>query len=365
MPNQSQPVETWISTKDLDPIGFFSDTYDTFLKVNHQVGGSIDKFYNLHGYLVRLSFLGRALIPKLTAALAHWEAKPNGPLDLTVCLWDDASTGTKMPPPPWLGYATYMPRGDIRGYNTERIRTAFQMGSDVLCTMDIAQKRAIYWTRNAEHLPQWEIGSPLRLILHWWLQQHGLQFVHAGAVGFPEGGVLLVGKGGSGKSTTALTCLNSNLRYVSDDYCLISSDPVPTAYNLYNTGKVGEDNIHRVPHLKQFISNVDRLDQEKALFFLNEVMPQKLVGNFPLKAVLIPRVTGQVDTVLTPSSATEGLKALMLSSMKQLAGAGPVAVQAMKGLVEQIPSFYLELGTDLTQIPGTIADLLTSLESNW
>lgn len=364
MLSQSQPVEAWINTKDLDPIGFFSDTYETFLKVRRQVGGSIDKFYDLHGHLIRLSFLGKALLPKLTSALAHWEVEPDGTPELTVCLWDDASTGTKMPPPPWLGYATYMPRGDIRGYNTERIRTAFQMGSDVLSTIDIAQKRAIYWTRNAEHLPQWEIGSPLRLILHWWLQQHGLQFVHAGAVGMPEGGVLLVGRGGSGKSTTALTCLNSGMHYVSDDYCLISSDPVPTAYNLYNTGKVREDNIHRVPHLKQFISNVDRLDQEKALFFLNEIMPRNLAVNFPLKAVLIPSVTGNFDTSLTPASAMASLSALTLSTMKQLAGAGPATVQSLKGFVEQMPSFYLKLGTDLNQIPDTILNLLTILETD-
>jgi len=362
MSDQPQ-VERWINTKDINPVVFFSDTYDIFLKVNQQVGGSIDKLYNLHGHLLQLSFLGKALIPKLTPALAHWEVETNDTPEMTVCLWDDASTGTKMPPPPWLGYATYMPRGDIRGYNTQRIHTAFQMGSDVLCTMDKNQKRAIYWTRNAEHLPQWEMGSPLRIILHWWLQQYGLQFVHAGAIGMPEGGVLLVGKGGSGKSTTALTCLNSDLRYVSDDYCLISSDPIPTAYNLYNTGKVKEDNIHRIPHLKQFISNVDRLDQEKALFFLNEIMPKKLVADFPLKAVLVPRVTGKFDTTLTPSSTTDSLRALMVSSMKQLAGAGPAAVKVMKNLVEQIPSFHLELGTDLKQIPETISELLTTLGS--
>lgn len=364
MLNPSQPIETWLNPDDCDPIGFFADTYQTFRSVSRKVGGSIDKFYDLHGHLIQLSFLGEALIPKLTPALEHWEVQPQGSPDLTICLWDDASTRTTMPPPPWFGYATYMPRGDIRGYNTEQIRTAFQMGSDVLSTLDLSQNVALYWTRNAEHLPQWEMGSPLRHILHWWLRLQGLQFVHAGAVGRPEGGVLLVGKGGSGKSTTALTCLNSDLRYVSDDYCLISSDPVPAAYNLYNTGKVKEDNIRRVPHLKPFISNVDQLDQEKALFFLNKVMPRKLVANFPLKAVLIPRLTGNPSTSLTSAPATASLSALMLSTMKQLAGAGPAAVQVMKSLVAQIPSFYLELGTDLTQIPAAITDLLETLEGD-
>jgi hypothetical protein len=358
------PTEQWIHTNDLDPVGFFSDTYETFQKVRNKVGGPIDKYYYLHGHLICFSFLERALIPKLTRALTHWEVAPGGDPEFTICLWDDASTGTKMPPPPWYGYATYMPRGDIRGYNTERIRTAFQMGSDVLCTLDLSQNKAIYWTRNAEHLPQWEIGSPLRLILHWWLREQGLQLVHAGAVGLPDGGVLVVGKGGSGKSTTALTCLNSDLLYVSDDYCLVSADPVPTVYNLYNTGKVREDDIYRLPHLEDFISNFDRLDQEKALFFLNEVLPHKLIHRFPLRAVLIPTVTGLIDTTLSPAPATASLSALMLSTIKQLAGAGPAAVQVLKRLVEKLPNYYLELGTDLSQIPGTILDLLATLDND-
>jgi len=300
--------------------------------------------------------------------LEHWAVEPNGQPDLTIHLWDDASTNTQMPPPPWLGYGVYDPnggmkgvygkRGEVRGFNTDRIRTAFQWGSDVLSVLDIEQGRAIFWTRNAEHLPQWEIGSPLRNILHWWLNKQGMQYIHAGAVGTPEGGVLLVGKGGSGKSTTALTCLNSDLVYVSDDYCLVSTDPTPTALNLYNTGKVREDNIHRVPHLAPVIHNIDKLDQEKALFFLNRFMPEKLSKGFPLKAILIPRVTGKVDTTLTSAPDTAGLSALTLSTVHQLPGAGPAALQIIKRLTSQIPCYYLELGTDLAQIPRVIKEML-------
>ena len=82
-----------------------------------------------------------------------------------------------------------------------------------------------------------------------------------------HGGVLLAGKGGSGKSTTALTCLNSELQYVSDDYCVVVAQPSPFAYNLYCTAKVRADNTHRVPHLMPTVSNGNRLGDEKALFF--------------------------------------------------------------------------------------------------
>ena len=42
------------------------------------------------------------------------------------------------------------------------------------------------------------------------MSDRNLQYVHAGAVGNKNGGILLVGKGGSGKSSTALACLKSD-----------------------------------------------------------------------------------------------------------------------------------------------------------
>ncbi|MCB9100900.1 MAG: serine kinase [Anaerolineales bacterium] len=364
MLNSIKPTASVEPIQHPDPVGFLADTYEFFQHVSQKVGGALNQFYNVHGHLIQLSFAGPALT-RITPALAHWAVeKPAGRPALTIHLWDDASTGTKMPPPPWLGYGVrasngglqgvYGKRGEVRGFNTDRIRTIFQWGSNVLSIVDIQHGQAIFWTRDAAQLPQWEIGSPLRNILHLWLHEQGLQYVHAGAVGTPAGGVLLVGKGGSGKSTTALTCLNSDLVYVSDDYCLVSPDPAPMALNLYNTGKVRADNIHRVPHLAPVISNVDKLDQDKALFFLHRFMPGKLATGFPLKAILIPRVTGRVDTTLTPAPAMTGLSALTLSTVHQLPGAGPAALQLIKRLTDQLPCYYLELGTDLAQIPRVI-----------
>lgn len=83
-------------------------------------------------------------------------------------------------------------------------------------------------------------------------------------------------------------------------------------------------------------------------------MPGKLATGFPLKAILIPRVTGRVDTTLTPAPAMTGLSALTLSTVHQLPGAGPAALQLIKRLTDQLPCYYLELGTDLAQIPRVI-----------
>jgi hypothetical protein len=105
-------------------------------------------------------------------------------------------------------------------------------------------------------------------------------------------------------------------------------------------------------------SNSDRLERDKALFFLDQSLPEKLTSGFPLKAVLVPRITGQVDTRLSPAPTTMALSGLSLSTMNQLPGAGPVTLQRLKRLVDSLPCYYLELGTHLAQIPQVILKFL-------
>lgn len=234
----------------------------------------------------------------------------------------------------------------------------FYMGDNVLM-MDSKSALAIFWIRDARQLPYYESGAPLRTLLHWWLSNHGRQFVHAAAVGTAKAGVLLAGKGGSGKSTTVLACLDSPLVYASDDYCLLTTEPAPYVYSLYSSAKLDADNIHRLPHLASAISNADRLDTEKALLFLHEHCPEKIVSGFPVRAILLPRVTGRPGTTLTPASPITALKALAPSTLFQLPGAGHSAFQVMSKFVKQVPCYHLELGTDLAQIPEVILGLLS------
>jgi hypothetical protein len=252
----------------------------------------------------------------------------------------------------------YTKRGDVRGFSDHRIYTSYNWDANALSILDRKRNLALYWTCNAHRLPNYEASAPLRTIFHWWVNQFGFQFVHSGAVGTVRGGVLLAGKGGSGKSTTALTCLNSELLYVSDDYCLISADQIPYACCIYSSAKLNADNIQRIPYVMPTISNNDRADKEKAVFFLYPHFAKKIAGRFPVRAILLPRIVGGLKTSLIPAPPVEALKSLALSTMSQLAGAGRDSLAIMNRLVHLVPCYHLELGTDLTQIPEVISGLL-------
>ncbi len=350
--------ELLAQTEQTDPLAFFNTVYETYKKAEAASGEAIDRFYSIAGFKIRLRFAGAALIPYMTPALAHLATEPVSDPALTVCLWDSASTSTLMPPPPWKT-DDYRERGEIRGFSNERIHTTFQWGASALSILDTEQNLATYWVKTVEQIPYWETGAPLRTIFHSWMSKRGIQLVHGGAVGIPSGGVLLVGKGGSGKSTTALSCLNSELFYASDDYCLLTSEPTPTVFSIYSTGKKNADDVQRLPFLKSLISNPERLDSEKALYFINEHFPEKILSSCPLRAILIPRITGEAKTTLKAASPAMGLAALAPSTIFQLPGADKEAFQSMGKVVRQVQCYSLNLGTDIGQVPKVILELLS------
>ena len=83
-----------------------------------------------------------------------------------------------------------------------------------------------------------------------------------------------------------------------------------------------------------------------------------LATSFPLRAVLVPHVTGTADTSLRPASPVEALRALAPSTLFQLAGSGASAFANMAAIVRRTRSYHLDVGTDLAQIPRAIQALL-------
>jgi hypothetical protein len=317
--------------------------------------GLIEKAFRIGDRTVGVRFAGSALESLIAPALAHLLI-PDAPPDLTVFAFDTATTGIRPPSPGW-DLEAYGVRGEIAGFNTDQIRTVYQPGSDILLMIDRERAEAIYWTADRRNVPYWECSFPLRTIFHWWLEDLPFQPVHAGAVGLPEGGVLIAGRSGSGKSTAALACLASQLRYAGDDYVLVRHDPVHV-YSLYGTVKLEADNLARFPDLAPLVSNAGRLHEEKALIYLNAARPEKMLASFPVRALLVPQVTGRRDTVLRHATAGEAFRALAPTTLFHLPGAARQAVAKMSALVSRVPVYALEAGTDLAQIPAAILRLL-------
>jgi hypothetical protein len=341
-------------------VAYYQSVYDHFSSAQQKTS-VVERSYIIGGRRIRLSFAGPALL-SLTRAIEHLATDDHSDPDLTICLWDSESTGQRMIARPWQE-DDFLARGVIQGYNTERIYTAFQHGSGAVNVLDKERNLAVFWAPDS-NLPYWEYGSPLRSILHWWLLSQGLQLVHAAAVGNASGGVLIGGKGGSGKSTSALACLESNLSYIGDDYTLLSTESGPVVHSLYNSAKLNSDHVQRFPALLPQVANPDRLADEKALLFVHEHDPAKVATRLPVRAILLPRVTGLPDTRLKRVSVAAALAALAPSTIFQLPRAGNEALKFLATFARNLPCFSLEAGTDLSTIPPAIEGLLAEIDSS-
>lgn len=324
----------------------FADAHEVFDRACRAAGGGAERCLTVAGQTVQLRAPTPALLDHIWPALSHLAA-PSGSAELTVLFWDSVSTGTHMPQSPWA-LEDYGRRDAVTQSNPfsagSRWRASYSVGRGVLCLLDTVRSIGLYWTRDAAHLPGYERTAPLLPLWNWWLPEQDAVLVHGAAVGFPSGGVLLAAPGGSGKSTTALTCLQSPLQYAGDDYCITSRAPDARIYSLFNSGKVRAANRQRVPHLLDDPSLFDaEAGTEKLAFFLSERWPQKLIASFPLRALAVPRISGQEDTRIEPINPAAALRALAPSTLFQLSGSGEAQLRHMGELVRSVPCYALHL----------------------
>ncbi len=342
---------------------FYAAVSARFSLARTAMGGIQSRTYCIADLTVRFDFAGNSLIVPLTRALAHLRLDSDARADLTIHIWDIAETGVAPPPPAW-SVESYLRRGEITGYNDGIYHTVFHPDGRILFLYHTPSRTGYVAAFNHSTLPAYERAASLRPILAVALAAWNTQYVHAAAVGFPNGGVLIVGLGGAGKSTTALSSLDSDLLYAADDYCAVNiSSSTPQVHSLYNTAKAGQATVERLPFLKPMIDFWDIGGSDKAILFLAESHPGKLIRNFPLRAILIPHITGLPPTELTPASSRAALIALAPSTISQLANADGEVFQRLATLVRQVPSFHLHLGTELSLIPTTIISLLERLQA--
>lgn len=323
--------------------------------------------YCIGGVIVQLQMIGEALTKRLTPAFTHLATMtpmPPVPPVLIVYLCEGTASGIAMPTIP-LQIAQTAKLEEIWGYfvHNENFQLFYQPETQALTLLDYTQNCAYYWIEDAQQLTLSDGGAPLITLLHWWFGHQGSQVVHGAAVGTCDGGVLLVGKSGSGKSTTALACLDAGLAYVGDDYCLVTTQPRPMVYSLYSSGKLHFADLVHFLRFQRALTSEAYIQADKALFFFAEQFCDQIVPALPLKAILLPAIITNTHTtwhVLSPAAA---LLAVAPSTVLQLVGNKSQSLQQLGRLVRQLPCYRLALGRELHAIPSAIAELLSTLRS--
>ena len=322
-----------------------------FYRQSEQKLGRVEQFYTIAGYTVCLRFAGEALAPKLTSALAHLSTTPTAAPDLVVCLADQQSSGVAMPRLAWGPgmYSSAQARLyfylNEQGHWQESFMPRFR-----LALLAIADS-ALY--------PPYAQAAPLRNILVWWLAQHGLYGLHVAAVGDAEGVVLIVGSGGAGKSTTAIACLQAGFSYLGDDFCVLGFDPAPRIHSLYSSGKLCDDSRHWLNPYEAAASEVS--DNGKMIYQWHSQFKAQLPSSLPIRAILLPRLSGATSTTVHAASPGEAFTALTTTTLRVMSlptKSISNLLGAISRLTRQVPCYHVALGGELAQLPGVISAIL-------
>jgi hypothetical protein len=325
---------------------YFDRMVEAFAAAVDGAGGSLVRSMGVADARVDIVLAGAALAPVLIPALAHLELPSGPPADLTVLAFDTASTGIAPPAAP-----------DDEGEEGSVVRV-LQRGARLFSMLHRERALAVVWTEDAARVPWNEIAAPLRMVWQPWFAARGWQLVHGGAVGTAAGGVLVGGRSGAGKSTTVLACLEAGMEYAADDYVLATAMPAPALHSLYASAKLQEEQLERFPRLAAQVANRRREPGEKPVILLAESHRSRLRARMPLRAVVIPAVTGTARPVAQPISAAEALAAVAPSTLFQLPFERGAALGRLRRLVEACPCFRLETGPDLAVVAAAVRDLL-------
>ena len=321
--------------------------------------------FELLGRTVRLRLAGDALAGVLTNALRHHELDV-GTTDpeLEICAWDRRSTGADadLRGIPVLGDEE---PGEIDYVHAPR--TVVHGSSGFLALQgttpwaaqgyDAAQHSAFLWASEPEALGAWgERTKPLLEIFHGWLLDSPWQPIHGGAVGGTDGGVLLAGGPGAGKSTTVLSCVRAGWLYAGDDYLAVRTNGGEgLVANLYGSARLCVDMAERFTEFGAGeVGAVSMQGVEKRDLILSQVLPRSRFGDFPIRAILLPRIAGGSRSTLRPASAAEATVAIGASTMHFLRVGASVAFDKITGIAGATPVYRLELGDDIDDLPGII-----------
>jgi len=261
-------------------------------------------------------------------------------------------------PPEWN-----LPHSDAR--HLERLHIAPDGSLTALYNPDFGQwlildherREGLLWIGDEALVPPWEQGSPFKTLINWFIAPTSLFMVHAGAAGTPSGGCLLVGQGGSGKSTTVAACFERGMNVCGDDLILVDGQHTDYhAWSLYDSVKLDPASRVKAPGALEAAPYV--MCAGKRLVRYTDVHATGLVRNMPLRAVMRCVIAHRPRTVITPESQAAMLRALAPPTVFLLRGREEQALPKLGRIVRGLPCHRIELGTDPQEAAACLASWL-------
>lgn len=341
--------------KDFD--SYFTAILACFDRAAALTQNAISHTFKIADSSIQVEFAGDALVPKICPAFGHLRAANGLEPSFTIKCFDKNSSGIAIPPRPWPDSDSFI-HGEIGSFIDTDHYLHFNLMSGAIIAANRRERIAVFHVRFAEDINTYEMAAPFRDFFNWWGSIRGIYQVHAGALADGAAGALIIGRSGAGKSNTALACLSSTLSYLSDDCCLLDTQDQPYVHSLYSSTKVYNSDIPRYPIFNKYIEEGIRTPEDKRLFFLDRIAPQRLTIGFVPKVIMAVRVTQKEDTTFTPMSPADTLLTMAPDNILRWPVVGRTALSHLARFVRRLPSYYLNVGLNREKIPLAIIEAI-------
>ena len=187
-----------------------------------------------------------------------------------------------------------------RSYRGTGERLIVHSDDGLTTALDRVDGAIVGWRATAFSAPE-EGWRTLPWMLPVWYLDQGVQVVHAGLVGRDGVGVLIVGEGGSGKSTTCLAAATAGLEFLGDDFVGIEEDGNGwIGHSLSCTSRTTLDTLERHPEIAGGLQVGE--SEGKNIVFLGAEATRPSI---PVAGILMPRLSVE-RTARSPASGTSG-----------------------------------------------------------
>jgi sulfopyruvate decarboxylase TPP-binding subunit len=182
----------------------------------------------------------------------------------------------------------------------------FQNNYGLIQFLNFTKKIGLFYISKKENLKYWDIYNPFRFFVHLISMEFKCIQIHAGSILYKKKGILLLGNGGVGKSTSVINSINNyNCKTVGDDYLLISSK-TKKAYPIYRTVKL-KKNFYKILSLTKN-NNINLINEKKIISIFNDInIKNKFSNGFKINKIISINL-----------SENSSLRSLLKSTIEQM-----------------------------------------------
>jgi hypothetical protein len=289
----------------------------------------------------------RALWPPTPASAGH------GSFSIRCLSAEDPRVAALLPPAPEGIPRLYVPE-DFTGQ-----RWLFDWTNGLHTGVDLtAGTGLVIWQHSAYSLL---MSGPFRTALQWWASNSGALLLHAAAVGRPAGGVLLLGAGRAGKSTTTMAGVVAGGVTAGDDYVWVdASGTKPTAYSCYRTVKTRHSSALEPAGITANLPGFDvHYDEPKRIHYLAEGTTA-MARRLPLVGAAVIK-KGVATTQWRLISTAEAVLKTAPSTIFQASSDRARQMTQITGLLAHLPCYEVSVSSDLEEVGGRILKLVDEL----